>query len=259
MSDSNMEVATPRGAAQPEEEKQEKDEDPPTKLLGTGSHRLSTPLKEGERPAYLIVDMEGFGCNPITYPTYALAIVVMSNQGRRLYWSSHYLPYKVGEKAFEPRCWQEFVSCKLDQAVYRGYVRACAESPYKNVAEAWEKIAAELDWIYDAYDQDPSNPLVWVADCDHYDLGRLNQYFSMYTGRKEAWYSDKRVHWIRNISEGKKAMRALNPKAYHEFEAAMKQCPYNKSHDPVDDASHIGFEYVTYKATLDKHAVPSVH
>lgn len=240
---------TPRG--QPDEKTQQPDEDAKAFKSASVEEIPLSALQEGERPAYIMVDMEGFGNNPLKYPTFAVAFVVMSNKGRRLFWSSHYLPYDINEAAFEPRCWKEFVSCKLDPAVYKGYVRACSETRYEQVPDAWIAIAKQLDWIYEKYDTDEANPLVWIADCDHYDMGRLNQYFAVYAGRQEAWYSHKRIHWIRNISEGKKVMKALNPAAYKTFEEAMKKSPYSKSHDPVDDASHIGYEYVAYKSVLD--------
>lgn len=232
-----MDVDTPRG------EKKE------PQAFTTG--RWTQAVQDGEWPAYIAVDSEGFGADPLKYPSFAYALVVLSNTGRPVCSSVHYLPLKPGDEAsWEPRCWKEYVREKLDPKVLKGYIDACAKSPYETVEAGWKAIAKEIDWIYETYDQ-PERPLRWITDCGHYDIGRLNQYLSQYAGRQEAWYSAKCIHWISDIGEAKKAVKAMLPDAWRAFQTRMKAVKFTKSHDPLEDAMHIGAEYVAFREVVE--------
>lgn len=210
------------------------------------------PQRPRREPTFVAVDTEGLGDNMFEYPTVAVAFVAMDPHGNVLYKWQTYMPSEVTEKIIEPRCYMEFWNnpAKCNPEVYRDLQKKCKESPYGEIDEAWKAVSDEIDHIYDMF---PDHPVVWVSNCPDYDIGRIEAYLAYYTRRGRSLRYDKHGvrHPVEDCGSGRDVLKRLFPDKYKAYKESVKATGAKHTHDCLDDALHIGTQYIKYMQLVE--------
>jgi hypothetical protein len=198
-----------------------------------------------EPPTYIAVDTEGLGDNMFKYPTVAIAFMAMNADGDVLHSWQIYMPYDVSEEIIEPRCWKEFWNnpkkCKPE--IYTDLQKKCRNSPHSSVCAAWKAVSEEIDKIYTKFPN-----VIWVSDCPDYDIGRIEAGLSYFAERENSMRYDQtgRRHKVKDSASGLEFMKQLFPSQYKAFKATIEKSGQKTTHDCLDDAKAIAFQYVKY-------------
>lgn len=221
--------------------------------------KVELPMRPRREPTFVAVDTEGLGDNMFEFPTVAVAFVAMDPHGNVLHKWQTYMPCEVTEKTIEPRCYKEFWNnpAKCKPEIYADLQKKCKESPYKELDEAWKAVSDEIDRIYDMF---PDNPVVWVSDCPDYDIGRIEAYLAYYTRRGRSLRYDKHGvrHPVEDCDSGRDVLKRLFPSKYQAYKESVKATGAKHTHDCLDDALHIGTEYIKYLQLVEEIARQSL-
>lgn len=216
-----------------------------------------TEKEELDYPAYIAIDSEGLGEHADLYPSVSWAFAVLSHHGKVLHTWQTFIPVRVDQTNIEPRCWKEFWSHVPEQVTH--LAAQCRKSPYTTVTEAYQAISDQIEFIYDTFDsvQEQKNGfnypikkgrLIWVTDNGQYDIGRLNHYLWKYTKRTTGVvYSEKGAyHCNEDCGSYKDGLKVDDPNRYQDLKSQVDQRGFKKTHDCIDDALHIGYEYAIF-------------
>ena len=228
-----------------------------TKVVEQVIQLSDAPPRHVVKQFFAAIDTEGVGDSMFSWPTVAVGIAVVDEDGTLHHKHQTYMPYNLSEKEyFEPRCYTEFWknTAKCPAEVLMALIEKCNNTEHKTMKDAWEAVGRAIDEIYAKFDS-PECPLIWVGNCLDYDYGRVEAYLSKYKARAEGLrYNPLRPgkrHYVEDCGSGADLMKLVRPDLYVEFKDRLAATKLRHTHDCLDDAIYIATHYALYnKAAL---------